>query len=161
MINDTASLRECQLFQDLVEDELAKLSFLCSDFVVIQDGALFTEGRTASHLYVVSEGQIALQKAIRAPHARRSRRTTVAICSPSEVIGWSALVEPYKYTLSAVAWQSSRLIRIDSVALRRALEMYPDMGFKVMRALSAVMATRLKQTTSTLINERQSSLARL
>ncbi len=68
-------------------------------------------------------------------------------------------MEPYRYTLSAVAWESSRLISMDAKALIGALATYPEMGYRVMRALSAVMSRRLKQTTEALINERQVVLA--
>ena len=161
MISEGLSLQECELFRGLTKDELSKLKHLCSDRVVVQDSTLFTEGREATHLYVVTEGQIALQKAMRAPHSRPSRRATIGICRAGDIAGWSSLVEPYKYTLSAVAWQPSKLIRIDSVTLRRALDIYPDMGYKVMKALSAIIASRLRQITTTLINERESFLSRM
>ena len=82
-------------------------------------------------------------------------------CRPGEVVGWSGLVEPFKYTLSAMAWESCKLISIDTRMLRRGLDMYPEMGYKVMNALSNVVSRRLRQTTDTLINERQVSFAGL
>ena len=144
LIRSTSLLRSNELFGALTDGELEKLSPLCNEFTVAQDGLLFNEGRVASHLYIVMEGQIALHKAIRAPQARLPRRTTVAICRAGAVLGWSALVEPYKYSLSAVAWESSNLIRIDSKLFRKALEMYPGIGFKVMRSLSTVISDRLR-----------------
>ena len=158
IIRDITPLHECELFQGLTDEEVSKFIPLCADFAVIEGGVvIFNEGRDASHLYLVVEGQIALQKAIRAPHARGSRRTVVAVCRPGEVVGWSALVEPYRYTLSAAAWNSSRLIRVDSKLLRKALDTYPVIGYKVMGALSAIMSRRLRQTTETLINQREMS----
>ena len=158
MIQATARLRDNELFGALTEEELSRLAPLCSDFVVIEDAVVFTEGRTASHLYLVTEGQIALQKAIRVPHARHSRRTTVALCGPGDVVGWSALVDPFKYVLSAMGWESSRLISVDAKLLRRVLDLYPELGYKVMMSLSAVMSRRLRQTTEALVSERQVSL---
>lgn len=158
MIRGIARLQDSELFGALTEEELSKLAPFCSDFVILEDAVVFTEGRAASHLYLVTEGQIALQKAIRVPHARHSRRTTVALCGPRDVVGWSALVEPFKYTLSAMGWESSRLISVDAKLLRRALDVCPEMGYKVMMSLSAVMSRRLRQTTEALISERQVSL---
>lgn len=93
MITTVAPLKGAELFAKLTEDELSKLTPLCSPFVVIKDAVLFTEGRPASHLYLVTEGQIALQKSTRVPYAIRSRRTVIAICRPGDVVGWSALVQ--------------------------------------------------------------------
>ena len=160
VIASTYPLQQNELFGALTEAELSRISALCSDFVAIEDATVFTAGRNASHLYLVAQGQIALQRSIRVPHATRPRRTPIVICRPGDIVGWSALVEPYKYTLSAVAWQSSRLIRIDSATLRKALRADPEMGYKVMISLSAVMGRRLNQTTSGLINEREASIIR-
>ena len=161
MIANLDRLRQNELFGSLTDEELSRLAPLCSDFVAVQDAILFTEGRNAIHLYVVTEGQIALQKAIRLPHATRSRRTTLTVCHPGDVVGWSALVEPHKYALSAIAWESSRLINVDAKMLRRALDIYPNMGYKVMLSLSALVSRRMKQTTEVLINERAGLLAGL
>ena len=155
MISSVVPLQQNELFGTLTEEEMSKLAPFCSPFVVVEDVVLFREGRPASHLYLVTEGRIALQKSVRPRHGTHSRRTTVAVCQPGEIFGWSALVEPYQYTLSAVAWELSRLIIMDAKVLRRALAMYPEMGYRVMTALSAVMSKRLKQTTEALINERQ------
>lgn len=157
MLSSLAPLRYCELFGNLEEEELARLAPLCSDYVVVEDAMVFTEGGKASHIYVLKEGKLALQKAIRTPNARSPRRTTVAFCNPEEIVGWSSLVDPFKYTLSAVAWNSSRLIRIDSRQLRKLLESHPEMGFKVMSSLSSVFSRRLKQTTESLISQREVS----
>ena len=161
MITTVAPLKKSELFAKLTEDELSKLAPLCSPFVVIEDAVLFTEGRPASHLYLVTEGQIALQKSIRVRHATRSRRTVIAICRPGDVAGWSALVQPYRYAHTALAWESSRLISIDARMLRNALDLYLEMSSKVLKSLSEVIARRLVQTTSALINERELSLSGL
>jgi len=158
MIQHINLLTGSELFSGLTEDELCVLMPFCTDAVVAEDGMIFNEGRDASHVYVITEGKIALQKHIRAPHARYSRRTTITLCHPGETAGWSALVDPFKYTLSAVAWEPSKLIKIDAVTLRKALEIYPEIGYKVTKALAAIMSRRLRYTIDVLINERETSL---
>ena len=159
MIKSVGLLQQNELFGSLTEMELTKLAPLCSDFVAIEDSVVFTEGRMASHLYIIKEGKIALQRAIRVPHGRNSRRTTVTLCYPGDIVGWSALAEPYKYTLSAIAWETSRLISIDSRMLRKALDADIETGYKVMKALSEIMSRRLKHTTESLISELERFLA--
>ncbi len=159
--DDSRTLAENELFEGLTPEELSLFTPLCFRFAVVEDGMVFAEGREASNLYLVAEGQIALQKGVRAPHGRHSRRTTIAMCRPGEVVGWSALVAPHRYTLSAVAWQSSKLVRMDSKLLRRVLDQNHDTGYKVIRDLSIIMARRLRQITQVLISERQNALAGL
>jgi CRP-like cAMP-binding protein len=157
MIQHINMLRRSELFSELTEDELCVLMPFCTDAAIAEEGMIFNEGREASHVYVLTEGKIALQKHIRAPHARHSRRTTITLCYPGETVGWSALMDPFKYTLSAVAWESSKLVRIDAVNLRKALAFYPEVGYKVTTALSEVMARRLRHTIDSLINQREIS----
>ncbi|MCH8110292.1 MAG: cyclic nucleotide-binding domain-containing protein [Chloroflexi bacterium] len=159
MIKSIDLLQQNELFGSLTGVELSMLAPLCSDFVAIEDSVVFTEGRMASHLYIIKEGKIALQRAIRVPHGRNSRRTTVTLCYPGEIVGWSALAEPYKYTMSAVAWETSRLISIDSKMLRNALDTDIETGYKVMKSLSVIMSRRLKHTTESLIGELERFLA--
>ncbi len=150
-----------ELFSVLAEDELCRVTPLCNELEGGEGEVIFTEGREAAQLYIVVEGKLALQKAIRAPHAKHPRRTTVTLCCSGQVAGWSALVPPYRYTLSGVGWEAYRLISINAALLRRELEARPVMGYKVMSALSIVISRRLKQTTDSLINEREVSFAGL
>ena len=158
MIKDVELLRRNELTKDLTDEELTRFAALCSPYAVVEDGVLFSEGRRASHLYLITEGQIAVQKSIRAPHARHPRRSTVAICDPGQIVGWSALVEPFVYTLTAMGWKTSRLISVDATLLRQALDSSPEMGYRLMKALSEVMSRRLRHTTDALISDRESIL---
>ena len=76
MIQHINLLTRSELFSELTEDELCVLMPFCVDTVVVEDGMIFSEGRHASHVYVLTEGKIALQKHIRAPHARHTRAGT-------------------------------------------------------------------------------------
>ena len=62
-------------------------------------------------------------------------------------------MEPYTYSLSAVAWDSSRLIGLDAKKMRATLGEHPEVGYKVMRALSVVTARRLNQMAEVLGRE--------
>lgn len=117
----------------------------------------FYSQRVALHhtIYIIIEGRVALQKAIRVPHGTHLRRTTVSVCGPGEAIGWSALVEPREYTLSAIAWEPSRLIGIEAGLLQLALDAFPEIGYRIMRSLSTIMSRRLGLTTAALTYERE------
>ena len=56
-----------------------------------------------------------------------------------------------------MAWESSKLIKIDAANLRKALELYPEVGYKVSAALAEVMSRRLRFTIDALINQREIS----
>ena len=148
-------LRSNQLFHSLTEYKALKLAPAVSTASAEHDSVLFTEGGPATHLYLISQGQVSLQKRLRAPRAARPRRVTIAICGGGDLVGWSALVQPNVCSVSAVVWVPSRLLRVDVDMPRSLLESYPRIGFKVMKELSAIISLRLKQTIESLVTERQ------
>ena len=160
LISSIFPLGESELFSKLSSDQLTGIAVICSETIVVEGTLLFSQGRRANRLYIVTEGLIALQMATRVPHATESRRTTVAICGRGEVVGWSAMVEPFQYALSAMAWEQCRLIAIDAILLRRALATNQATGFHVMQSLSEVMSRRIQQITLALVSERESTAAR-
>ena len=161
VIGSIFHLRESELFNSLSDEELDRIALLCTESVLAEGGLLFSQDRKANRLCIVTKGLVALQMATRVPHATRSRRTTVAICGQGEVVGWSSMVEPYQYTLTAMVWESCRLISIDAELLRKAAQANPSTGFQIMQALSAIMSRRIRQITSALVSERETLAARL
>ncbi len=156
MINAIFPLRECELFTGLDDEELACIAIICSELDLSEGASLFSEHQPTERIYVVTEGKIALQKSIGTFLVQPSRRfATVAFCSTGQVVGWSALVEPYRYTLSATAWEPSQLLVISSGLLRRAMELNPGVGYRVMKSLSEVMGRRLQQVTQSLTMARE------
>ena len=151
MIDTIFTLKNCELFAGLNEDELSNIAIICSSVNTVEGERLFLEDQAAQNIYIVVSGRIALQKSL-GHHRPLSQRdaATIAFCEPDQIVGWSALVDPYRYTLSATAWEPTRLIAIRASLLRRAMELNPDMGFRVMQSLSEVMARRLQQISRAL-----------
>ena len=151
MINSIFPLRECELFKGLEDEELSRVAIICSEIELTEGETLFSEHWPAEQIYVVTRGSIALHQSVGTFLAQPSRRfATVAFCSPGQIVGWSALVEPYRYTLSATAWEESQLLGISSGLLRRTMELNPEIGYRIMKALSEVMGRRLQQVTQSL-----------
>ncbi len=78
-----ALLHENELFGTLTEQEMSRLAPFCAPFVAIEEAVLFAESRQASHLYLVTEVRIALQK--RSVHG--TGRTHAARRSPFATLG--------------------------------------------------------------------------
>lgn len=158
MIDTIFPLRDCELLSGLNDAELSSIAIICTKISVDEGDSLFIEGQSAEHIYIVTDGRVALQKSLGDSRRKAQRgEATIAFCQPDEIVGWSALVEPYRYTLSATAWEPTRLLSIRASLLRRAMELNPDVGFRIMRALSEVMARRLQQVARALTAAREST----
>ncbi len=63
-----------------------------------------------------------------------------AMILAGDAMGWSAVVEPYIYTLGARCIDDSQLINLDSAKVRETLSSDKALGFKFMHAVAKVVA---------------------
>ena len=61
-----------------------------------------------------------------------------------ETVAWSALVAPFRFTMSGRAGTDVELIAFSTRELQAAIEAYPDAGVRVVTNLAAVIARRLQ-----------------
>ena len=115
------ALRECQVFQRLTDDQLEKLATLCSQEVHEAGATIFQVGNTAGQLFVLEEGKVALQIELPVRQSQLRKRVTVDVIAKGELFGWSGMVEPYSYTLSAICLQRATVLAIDAAKLSSLL----------------------------------------
>jgi len=144
-------LKKFPIFEGLTEDELEKIAALCREEAYETGEVIFEEGGVAKDLYVVVEGKVALEMKLQPwPHAP-IRHTTVNLITRGDTLGWSALVEPYTFTLSAKCVEKAKVLAIDGSELRRLFDADCHIGYKVMKRLSHVIASGLRDTTAKLM----------
>ncbi len=96
--------------------------------------ALFEEGGKADRLYILEEGAVSLQL---------GEGEIFPIQTPGELIGWSFLVPPYRYTASAVTVAPSKFLLLRSPDFHYLIHREPRMGVKIMANVAEVVARRL------------------
>lgn len=151
---DTGLLQQTELFRTLEEDDLAQVAAVSAERQVRREETLFREGEVATGLYLITKGAVALRKLFQARPDQPPRETVVTVCQPGEFAGWSALVEPYEYSVTAVVREPGTLIVVDTQSLRKLLDARPGIGYKVMAVLATVITRRLQQTEEKLMSER-------
>lgn len=148
------TIKGCALFQGLDDAQLAVLLPLCSATMVAKDALLFQEGDPARFLYIVAQGKVALEMAVCKPDGSLARPATIAVLGPGDAFGWSSLVEPHVFTLSARALEQCQVVCLEGKKVREALEKAYDVGYLVMKNLTRLLAERLAETRGALIYER-------
>lgn len=146
-------LRRFSMFAGLDEEDIKNLAMEAEEVRLPANQSLFTERDDADALYLIIKGEIELQLALDQERKSRTNLTTVVT---GEMVGWSALVDPYIYTMSAVALTDVRLVKFDAQRLRDMLEENPRLGYafsnRVMKALSTRL-TNLRVRFASLIDE--------
>ncbi len=150
--NDT--LARSILFEKLSEEQLDEVLKLCVEREYAPQREMFEEGDPADYLYLVEQGKIAIEMALPSSTSPARKRATVEVAGEGEVVGWSALVEPYQYTFSATTLERTKVIAIDGPGLRRLLDQNPRIGYQVSKGLFSVVSSRLNATRLLLISER-------
>jgi CRP-like cAMP-binding protein len=97
------------------------------------------EGRETPFLGVVETGRVALR--LRLPEL--GDRVTILTIDPGELLGWSAVVAPYRATVDAVASERTTLLAIDAADLRSALAHDCDLAAEVLPLVLESLSARL------------------
>jgi CRP-like cAMP-binding protein len=134
------TLRSFALFAGLDQCMIKALAMAGEKVVVKKGEWLFYEGNVADALYVVISGTVGLKVAL-----DREGSSHVELCTlvAGDLLGWSAVVEPGIYHLSASAMQDSTLVKWDGADLAELLTHHPAMGFKLMCRIVQVVGDRL------------------
>ena len=108
--------------------------------VDIEAGAiLLREGVETPFLGVILGGRVALR--LRVPEL--GDRITIVTIEPGELIGWSAVVQPFRATVDAVAIGPTRLLAIDAAALRDLIARDAELAAELLPLILESVSDRL------------------
>jgi CRP-like cAMP-binding protein len=130
-------LEKVGLFKDLEDDQLEVIRPCCEEADFKRGEQIFRAGENAGFLYVVLEGQIEL-------HEEDVNETPVlSTLSGGSAFGWSALVSPYKYHLSAYcAGRTCKVLKMERGRFTKLLEEDATIGYPVMNRILALIGRR-------------------
>ena len=148
------ALKDCVLFSSLSDSELEQVASSAVEKQYEAGTTIFATGDSAEELFVIQEGRVAVQMTLPKSGTQASRRITVDVVTKNEIAGWSAIVEPYKYTFTAVCMQKAVALSIGGEKLRWLLRDNPKIGYEIMKGLTKVIAAGLNDTRQVLISER-------
>jgi CRP/FNR family transcriptional regulator, cyclic AMP receptor protein len=106
------------------------------------------EGVDTGFLGVLLSGRVALR--LRVPEL--GDRITIVTIEPGELIGWSAVVPPFRATVDAVATESTRLLAIDAVSLRALLAADAELAAELLPLILESVSDRLGATWDQLLD---------
>jgi len=140
------TLKSSELFGGLETKHLEKVSSLCRGGSYREGMMIFKEGDEATELYVLTEGRVALEMEVCPVPDRPAIPTAVEVLTNGESLGWSAIVEPHTYTLSARCMTNCTVLAIKGDMLRKVMADNVDLGFELMKRLTRLMSLRLMYT---------------
>jgi len=135
------ALRKTNLFEGLNDAQLASLAAVAKEQSLQPGEYLFLLGDSADHLHVMLEGR--LEICFPLTLSGEVRDVPVEARSAGDMCGWSALVKPHRYTLSARAIEPCRLAAFPRQALLDLFERNPRIAYLCTRNIAEVVGRRL------------------
>lgn len=111
------------------------------------DEYLFRGGDAADRFFVVRHGRVALE--IPSPGAGALVLDTM---DDGEVLGWSWLIPPYRYTFDARAVEPTSAVSFDGACLRGKCDADPRLGYELMQRVAQVMFARMQSARVRLLD---------
>lgn len=99
---------------------------------------LFQYGKPADKFYLLRQGQISIQvPALMGP------ALDIQTLGNDQILGWSWLIPPYRWSFLARALEDSDLIEFDGGAILALCEEDPKFGYELYKRFAALMSERL------------------
>lgn len=134
-------------FRDLSKEDL-KLIESCAKNVVLQGGTRFAnEEDEANTFYAIRSGAVAVETFI--PH---KGYITLQTLNAGDIVGWSWIFPPYKWTFSVRAIEETRVLAFDGKCLRAKAEKDSRLGYLLMKRFAQIMTERLQATRLQLLD---------
>jgi CRP/FNR family cyclic AMP-dependent transcriptional regulator len=142
-----ARLADHPFFHGFDPNFLADLADHLTDRTFEAGAFLVREGAPATEFLLIVSGKVALEMS-----TPERPRLTIQTVGPGEVVGWSWLVPPRRWTLAGRALKATRALDLDGDTLRKALETHPMEGYRFLSRLLPVVAERLENTRLQLLD---------
>jgi CRP-like cAMP-binding protein len=140
-------LAEHPFFAGLDRDALDLLVACAQNAHVREGDMLYRDGEPADRFYVVRRGRVALELA-----APGREPLVVETVDAGEVVGWSWLVPPYRWTGDGRAVEDCSLVVLDGACLRGKCDADPRLGYQLLTRVAHVMLERLQATRVRLLD---------
>ena len=135
-------ISSCYLFERLSEVQLERIEAISSEQKIQKEQWLFREDEEAEHFYLIKEGAIELLTIV----DEKIEIPIAMVRAKNGCIGVSALVPPFRYSLSARAAHDSNLLVFKRKDLETLKQEDPGLVCIIMNNLAQKMLARLKET---------------
>ncbi len=147
------SLRDVELFRGLSEEHRRAVAAVASERRAAAGETIFRLGGHAEALFVIKRGRVDLTFPLQV--MGETREVRFQSLDAGRTIGWSALVPPYRLTMSACATTDLELVVLPGDRLLAVLASRPVIGHLVMSNLAGVVAARFHELQELWVREIQ------
>jgi CRP-like cAMP-binding protein len=134
-------------FAGLDADALRLMAGCASNVHFVAGKYIFGQGEAAGRFYLIRAGRVALEI-----HSPTQGPVIIDTMDEGEVLGWSWLIPPYRYFGDARAVTPVSAIALDGACLRGKCEADAQLGYQLLKRVTAVMYQRLESARIRLLD---------
>ncbi len=143
-------LEEVEVFKNLNDDQLDAVRGCCQESEYRRGDQIFGVKEKPLYLWAVIEGEVVLQQ--EPSGDTKPLVDTIASLSRGTTFGWSSLVPPNEYRLSAhCASRQCKVLKVDRECLKKLFEKDSGLGYLVMSEIVSVVGSRFHQLREEMI----------
>jgi len=131
-------LQEHPFFKDMEPTYLQTLSGCAKNERFEAGEYVAHEGEQADKFYLIRSGTVALEF-----DAPGREPIVIETLHTGEILGWSWLVPPFKWSYDLRATELSRLVSMDAACLRKKVDKDHSLAYDLYRRFTTIMARRL------------------
>ena len=131
-------LKRCPFVRELNDEQLNKMAEICHSEVFEVGESICKQGRTQEKIYLIEDGLVGIYLELGPMNQRQ-----LQAASSFEVVGWSAMLPPYRSSATVNAIETTKVLALDGKDLLNLCDAYPEIGYKVNRGLASLIAVRL------------------
>jgi CRP-like cAMP-binding protein len=141
------TLRKHRFFRSLTREQIRELADITQEETYKSGSVLFKEGEPAEGLYLLLEGVIQLYFSVEMEHLPgRGKELMFKEVRPGELVGISALINPYTLTSTARTPEPCRVLKIDASTLLRWCQEDSDFAQGFDQTIAEAAMQRLRAT---------------
>jgi CRP/FNR family transcriptional regulator, cyclic AMP receptor protein len=141
-------LKRSKAFCDLNDRELAEVAKLGTHWKRPAGARIITEGSGAAGVYLLQEGKVQVRMTSRDGH-----EVMIDELEPGDLFGWSAVLDHSEFKAAIWALEDCALIVMDGKRLRALFDANNHIGYRVVRMIAEIVASRLERLRSRLVDQ--------
>lgn len=146
-------LEEVEVFEGLDDTRLTAVQRCCQEAEYRRNEKIFDTKTEPLYLWAVMEGTVDLRQDLSGDAS--SPGDTISTLTKTMIFGWSSLVPPFQYRLSAYCTtRQCKVLKIDSKCLTRLFDEDAALGYTIMSKIASVVGKRFYQLREEIIKRK-------
>jgi CRP-like cAMP-binding protein len=168
-------LREIKDLKGLNDTQLQAIHECCTEKEYKKEDRLFKECETASHMWLLSEGEVSLRFDMpvqiaydsysllnnkgtdhqESSYEATSKKNTVSVITKGMSFGWSCFVQPYVYSLSAYCKSDiCKTVLLDRDCMLRVFSKDPKIGYLIISKTLNIVGKRFHELQAEVVKRK-------